>query len=85
MANAFTPNNDGVNEEWLIENLNLFPEVTVDIYDRGGSNVFKSKGYQKPWDGTDSNGRKLPMDSYYYVIDLHNGETPIVGTVTVIR
>lgn len=85
IPNAFTPNNDGVNEEWVIENLNLFPEVTVDIYDRGGSNVFKSKGYQKPWDGTDSNGRKLPMDSYYYVIDLHNGETPIVGTVTVIR
>ncbi len=37
------------------------------------------------WNGTNQKGKKLPMDAYYYVIDLHNDEEPIVGTVTIIR
>lgn len=85
IPNAFTPNGDGSNDEWRIDNLAFFPEVSVDIYDRRGERVFHSKGYEKAWDGTDSNGRKMPMDSYYYVIDLNNGEKPIVGTVTLLR
>ena len=85
IPSAFTPNGDGSNDEWRIENLSSFPECTVDIFDRRGENVFRSKGYQKPWDGTNSKGRKMPMDSYYYVIDLKNGENPLVGTVTLLR
>ena len=85
IPNAFTPNGDNANEEWVIENLNLFPNVTVDVYNRWGDKIFQSKGYDIPWNGNDTNGKKLPMDSYYYIIDLNNGETPIVGTVTIIR
>lgn len=84
---AFTPNNDGYNDVWKIESLFVFEEVTVDVYNRWGERVFHSDGYSsdKFWDGTDERGKKLPMDAYYYVIDLHNGETPKVGTVTIIR
>ncbi|MFO7843759.1 MAG: gliding motility-associated C-terminal domain-containing protein [Bacteroidales bacterium] len=84
---AFTPNNDGHNDVWKIDFLFNFSEVTVDIYNRWGELVFHSDGYSsdKYWDGTNQNGRKLPMDAYYYVIDLHNGEQPKVGTVTLIR
>ncbi|MFP4025820.1 MAG: gliding motility-associated C-terminal domain-containing protein [Thiohalospira sp.] len=84
---AFTPNGDGHNDVWKIEFLFVFEEVTVDVYNRWGERVFHSDGYSsdKYWDGTDKKGKKLPMDAYYYVIDLHNGETPKVGTVTIIR
>lgn len=85
IPNAFTPNGDGVNDEWRIDNLAYFEDCKVDIYDRRGERVFSSKGYEKAWDGTDSKGRKMPMDSYYYVIDLKNGEKPFVGTVTLLR
>jgi gliding motility-associated-like protein len=87
ISNAFTPNDDGSNDKWEIEQLFVFDEVTIDVYNRWGERVFHSTGYSSSqfWDGTNQRGQKLPMDSYYYVIDLHNGEEPIVGTVTIIR
>jgi hypothetical protein len=43
-----------------------------------------AKGYPIPWDGT-REGRDLPIDSYHYIIDLKNGDRPIIGTVTIVR
>ena len=38
----------------------------------------------EPWDGT-YKGRDLPVDTYYYMLDLKNGDPVITGTVTIIR
>lgn len=87
IPNAFTPNDDGYNDVWEIAFLFEFEDVTVDVYNRWGDRVFNSRGYSSDqyWDGTSQNGRELPMDAYYYVIDLNNGEKPMVGSVTLIR
>jgi len=85
IPNAFTPNDDGFNDTWKIDNLFSFPNVSVDVYNRWGDRVFSSKGYTEEFKGFDKKGKKLPMDAYYYVIDLGNGEEAIVGTVTIIR
>ena len=85
IPNAFSPNDDPYNPAWTIEYLEAFPDVTVDVYNRFGDRVFSSVGYETAWDGTDTKGRELPMDTYYYVIDFHNGEAPKVGSVTIIR
>lgn len=87
IPSAFTPDGDGINERWTIEDLFVFEGVTVEVYNRWGNLVFESKGYSADqyWDGTDMRGNKLPMDSYYYIIDLGNGEKPKVGNVTIIR
>ena len=81
--NAFTPNGDGENDTWELEDIEAFPNATVAIYDNTGRRVYyQSQGYQ-PWDGT-FNGTKLPMGTYYYVIDLHDGKNIYKGTVTII-
>lgn len=87
IPNAFTPNGDGSNDEWKIPALALYPDVKVQIFDRWGDIVYETRGYDesKYWDGRDRKGRKLPMDSYFYVIDLGTGEKPIYGSVTIIR
>lgn len=82
-AVAITPNGDGENDTWQIKDIEAFPDVTVFIYDKYGLNVFKSKQGYIPWDGT-YNGRQLPMGSYYYVIDLHDGVNVYKGTITII-
>jgi len=82
-ANAITPNGDGENDTWELEDVETFPDVTVFIYDNTGQNVYKSKQGYIPWDGT-FNGRTLPMGTYYYVIDLHDGVNVYKGTVTII-
>ena len=82
---AISPNGDLVNDLWNIGNADLYPEIEVTIYNRWGQSVWKSdKGYHHPWDGK-SNGTPLPIDSYHYAIDLHNGSKIIVGDVTIVR
>jgi len=82
--NAFTPNDDGENDTWDIEDIEYFPTASVSIYNRNGQRIFRSVGYASPWDGT-WNGTALPEDTYYVVIDLKN-ETPVIqGTITILR
>jgi gliding motility-associated-like protein len=85
IPNAFSPNGDLINDDWTVGNIERYPEVEIRIYDNWGKLLWKSdRGYSQKWDGT-SNGDKLPVDSYFYVIDLHNGSKPIGGSVTIIK
>lgn len=84
IRNTFTPNGDGVNDEWIIDYLDSYPEVRVNIYSRYGVRVFTSVGYTKPWNGM-QNGVELPVGTYYYVIDAKMGLPVYTGWVTIIR
>jgi gliding motility-associated-like protein len=85
IPNAFTPNGDGDNDKWIVEKLASFSNARVEVFDRWGRLVFKSvDGMTDGWDGT-SRGKSLPMDSYYYIINLNDGSEPLRGTVTIIR
>jgi len=85
IPNAISPNGDWINDVWNIGLRELYPEMEVKIFNRWGMTIWTSaKGYPLPWDGT-SNGSALPIDSYHYIIDLHNGSKPIVGNVTIVR
>ncbi|WP_354352993.1 gliding motility-associated C-terminal domain-containing protein [Pontibacter aydingkolensis] len=84
VPNAFTPNRDGVNEIWEIENIENYPDVRVEIFNRWGNLIFTSNGYGTPWDGT-YKGEDLPVATYYYMIYLNRSDKPISGHVTIIR
>lgn len=84
IPNTFTPNGDGINETWIIQNLADYPNVRVQVFNRYGQLVFESKGYSKPWDGS-MNGKWLPFGTYYYVIEPGNGRKPVTGYVTLIK
>ena len=75
---AISPNGDGINDVWNIGQIDLYPDVEIVIYNRWGESVWKSeRGYPKPWNGL-GNGKDLPLDSYHYIIDLHDGSKPII-------
>lgn len=82
-ANAITPNGDGENDVWEIEDIESYPDAAVFIYDKTGQPVYSSKGGYKPWDGI-HNGKELPIGTYYYVINLNDGSTIYNGSVTII-
>nr|WP_255563504.1 PKD domain-containing protein [Mucilaginibacter rivuli] len=81
---GFTPNGDGLNDAWVIQNLDTYPGATVNVFSRSGEKVFSSIGYSTPWDGR-YNGVDLPVGTYYYIIDPKNGRSKISGYVAIIR
>ncbi len=96
IPNVFTPNEipDDRNDYWDIryrgeEGISLheiYPDAEIKVYNRYGRIVFSCKGSECPdrWDGT-YNGRKLPIDSYFYIIKLNNGSGKVYkGTVTIL-
>lgn len=72
---VITPNGDGDNESFIIEGIESF-ENTLKIYNRWGVIVYDTKNYKNDWQGV-SSGRvtiekkqKLPVGTYYYVLEL---------------
>ncbi len=73
VSEAITPNNDGINDFWIIKGIEKYPDNLVQVYNRSGKVVYTKKGYANTWKGTyQSNSELLPTGSYYYSIDLGN-------------
>ena len=85
VPNVFSPNGDGINDSWSLEDTFLYAESEVRIYGRFGKLIFQSVGYHTAWDGTNENGNDLPDGVYFYHLEIGNGFDPIQGTVTIIR
>ena len=84
IPNAFSPNNDGINDFWDIEALFTYPQSLTLVFDRYGQKVYQSTGYDRPWDGK-YNGSPLPTGTYYYIIDLKNNTPKLAGWLLLVR
>lgn len=88
VTSGFTPNDDGINDSWVIDNIELFPNNVVQIFDRWGIVLYSQQGYnsQNAWDGT-YEGKPLPVGTYYYTIELKDSRfpDPITGPLTIYR
>ncbi len=85
---AFTPDGDGVNDDWEILNIDqTYPDNMVYVYNRWGNLLFTSVqgDYDNNrWDGT-YNGDDLPVGSYYFIIEYNNEENENTnGVVSII-
>ena len=73
IPNTITPNGDNKNDVWKLEFIDLlFPDAEVEVYNQWGQQLFFSKGYAEPWDGT-YNKEPVPDGTYFYVITLNAG------------
>jgi gliding motility-associated-like protein len=84
---AISPNGDGINDTWKIGQIERFEGCQVEVFDRWGQSVFKSVGYERPWDGT-FKGKYLPTGPYYYVIELNSLDVtiaPFTGVVSIVH
>ncbi len=77
VSQAITPNGDGVNDTWVIYNIENHPGSIVRVFNRWGKEVFYSNNYQNDWDGRyKDNNESLPSAvSYLYQIDLNGDGT----------
>lgn len=85
IPSAYTPNGDGINDEWQLRNIDRYPSCVVTITTREGQEVFRSIGYVEMWEGI-YNGKRLPSEQYLYKIDLYgDGRDVREGRVSIFR
>ena len=81
-SSAVTPNGDGVNDVWIVQDVEKFAESTFYIMDAYGHKLFESVGYDNSWNGT-YKGANLPRGNYYYIIKKPDGNA-LSGTISII-
>ena len=90
IPNGFSPNNDGINDFWIIRGIEGYPNNKLRVYNRWNNRVFERKGYKNNWDGRNQmqiyfgNG-ELPEATYFYILDLGDGSKPYTGFVYIKR
>ncbi len=76
IQNVFTPNNDNVNDFFIIDSHGSVP-LSIQIYTRTGTLVYKAEGYRITWDGRTSWGMELSEGVYFYVLNPLGGNETI--------
>ncbi|SMG53427.1 gliding motility-associated C-terminal domain-containing protein [Marivirga sericea] len=86
--NVITPNNDGRHDFLFIENISLYPNNVISIFNRWGNKVFETSSYNNSgniFDGVSDKGEELLTGNYYYVIDKGNGDKRLSGFLIIKR
>ncbi|WP_316839483.1 Ig-like domain-containing protein [Pedobacter gandavensis] len=83
-TNILSPNGDGYNDKWVIDNIDFYPNNEVKVFDKGGRILFQKKSYDNSWDAM-INGSPLEEGTYYYIIDFGTNTPKFRGFITVIR
>ena len=76
---GMSPNGDGINDTWVIKDIEKFPNSVLRIYSRSGNVIFQMKGYDNSFEGFSNkvNGSaKLPTGPYIYTIDFNTPGVP---------
>ncbi|HEX8609607.1 MAG TPA: gliding motility-associated C-terminal domain-containing protein, partial [Pedobacter sp.] len=84
---GFSPNADGINDLFVIENA-LGKVINLEVYNRWGNRIYRSKDYKNTWDGRTTEGiyvgSEVPVGTYYYTVTI-DGKDRRVGVLTINR
>lgn len=88
--NAITPNGDGVNDTFFIddleENRDQYPNSQLVVFNRWGEVIYEAQPYNNDWDGRNRKGQDLPQGTYYFVLRLNLGTGNIItGDITILK
>ncbi|WP_188726562.1 T9SS type B sorting domain-containing protein, partial [Flavobacterium limi] len=85
IPNYFTPNGDGLYDEWGPGCTNIYNNLEFSIFDRYGREIAKYR-YGQKWNGK-YNGEELPTGDYWYVLKLNDkkDDREFVGHFTLYR
>ncbi|RZM27907.1 MAG: tandem-95 repeat protein [Pedobacter sp.] len=83
---GFSPNNDGINDLFVIEN-GSGTQILLEVYNRWGNRIFRSADYKNTWNGKTTEGiyigDDVPVGTYYYIVVADNNK--YVGYITINR
>lgn len=76
----FSPNGDDINDLWRPINIERYEGATYEIYDRYGNLIVKYEADEEGWNGLYlKEQHEMISDTYWYLINLNNGDLPLKG------
>lgn len=80
--NVFSPNGDGKNERFIIGGVEKYPGAKLQVFNRWGSQVYRSNDYRNDWNGSDLN-----EGTYFYILEVNkpDGIKTYKGWVLIVR
>lgn len=70
---GITPNADGFNDMFVIQNSAVCTSIKITVFNRWGNIVYREENYKNTWTGLNTKGEQLPQGTYFVVIELDNG------------
>jgi gliding motility-associated-like protein len=83
LPEAFSPNDDGYNDYYVINGLDNFPDNKLEIFNRWGNLVYAATNYQNTWNGRSQKDEQLPDGTYYVVLKLSKGQSTRAASVEI--
>jgi gliding motility-associated-like protein len=80
-----TPNGDGDNDVFEIKGISNLKNAELTVFNRWGGKVHYSEHYENNWTGTNKSGQNLTNDTYFYVLNINNGQRVFKGFVILSR
>lgn len=84
VTNSFSPNGDGINDNWGVPGIRSYEGARISVYDRGGVRLFYTENPDSPWDGT-FEGKAMPVGSYFWTIEIGEKGEMRKGMLNLIR
>lgn len=89
LANAFTPNEDGINDFWPVRTDIADTGFELKVYDRWGAELWSTIDPEEQWDG-EAGGGQVPLGVYVYTMKMRDpceptNEITSTGHVTIFR
>ena len=88
IPNAFSPNDDGINDEFYGKG-DYIKEFELMIFDRWGNLIFFADDINKHWNGKANHGKEIAQqDVYVYTVkinDVNGKKHKYTGTVTIVK
>lgn len=77
LSNIFTPNGDGINDEFSIESSGL-KDFSLVIIDQNNKTVFQANDASFVWGGLNTSGNPVPDGNYIYYLTARDSEGKII-------
>lgn len=82
---GFSPNGDGINDVFEIQNIDQYPNSSLKVLNRWGSEVFRKEPYDNTFNGLANDGNQMPDGTYFYILDLGNDQDIFKGYLIINR